>query len=76
LKARRALRALRGLVRLKALVDGNTVKRQTEKTIHSIQRQTRIQFEIHARRRQMVEENQAIQKQLQLKAKEEKLKVK
>ncbi|KAF3321912.1 protein IQ-DOMAIN 1-like protein [Carex littledalei] len=72
--AKRALRALRGLVRLKALVDGNTVKRQTEKTIHSIQHQTRIQFEIDARRRQMVEENQTIQKQLQLKAKEEKLK--
>ncbi|KAJ4819757.1 Protein IQ-DOMAIN 1 [Rhynchospora pubera] len=73
--ARRALRALRGLVRLKALVDGSTVKRQTEKTINSVQAETRIQFEIHARRRQMVEENQAIQKQLQLKQKEDKLKM-
>jgi hypothetical protein len=74
-KARRALRALRGLVRLKALVDGSIVKRQTEKTIQSIQAETRIQFEIYARRQKMVEENQAIQRQLQLKQKEEKLKV-
>lgn len=74
-KARRALRALKGLVRLKALVDGSIVKRQTEKTVQSIHAETRIQFEIHARRRQMVEENQAMQKQLQLKEKEESLKV-
>ncbi|KAJ3669142.1 hypothetical protein LUZ60_011092 [Juncus effusus] len=69
--ARRSLRALKGLARLKTLVDGNTVKRQTEKALHFVQSQTRIQSAIRSRRRQMVEEKQAIQKLAKLKQKEQ-----
>ncbi|KAG8054855.1 hypothetical protein GUJ93_ZPchr0001g32450 [Zizania palustris] len=65
--ARRALRALRGLVRLKSLVDGNAVKRQTVHTLHCTQTMTRVQTQIYSRRVKMEEEKQALQKQLQLK---------
>ncbi|CAO2197051.1 unnamed protein product [Urochloa humidicola] len=65
--ARRALRALRGLVRLKSLVDGNAVKRQTSHTLHCTQTMTRVQTQIYSRRVKLEEENQALQRQLQLK---------
>ncbi|XP_062207345.1 protein IQ-DOMAIN 3-like [Phragmites australis] len=65
--ARRALRALRGLVRLKSLVDGNAVKRQTAHTLHCTQTMTRVQTQIYSRRVKMDEEKQALQRQLQLK---------
>lgn len=65
--ARRALRALRGLVRLKSLVDGNAVKRQTAHTLHCTQTMTRVQTQIYSRRVKMEEEKQALQRQLQLK---------
>lgn len=64
LQARRALRALRGLVRLKSLVDGPTVKRQTANTLKCMQTLSRVQSQIHSRRNRMLEENRALQRQL------------
>ncbi|GJM92651.1 hypothetical protein PR202_ga09140 [Eleusine coracana subsp. coracana] len=69
--ARRALRALRGLVRLKSLVDGNAVKRQTAHTWHCTQTMTRVQTQIYSRRVKMEEDKQALQRQLQLKQQRE-----
>ncbi|GFP85920.1 protein iq-domain 1 [Phtheirospermum japonicum] len=69
--ARRALRALRGLVRLKSLVDGPTVKRQTSNTLKCMQTLSRVQSQIQSRRLRMLEENRALQRQLlQKRAKE------
>lgn len=69
--ARRALRALRGLVRLKTLVEGPAVKRQTANALKSMQNLSRVQSQINSRRIRMSEENQALQKQLlQKRAKE------
>lgn len=66
-QARRALRALRGLDRLKTLIDGQSVKRQTTNTLRCMQTLARVQSQIRARRIRMAEENQALQRQLQLK---------
>lgn len=66
-KARRALRALRGLVRLKSLVDGDTVKRQATTTLRCMQTLARVQSQIRSRRIRMLEENQALQRQMLLK---------
>ncbi|CAI9780160.1 unnamed protein product [Fraxinus pennsylvanica] len=69
--ARRALRALRGLVRLKSLVDGPTVKRQTANTLKCMQTLSRVHSQIQWRRLKMSEENRALQRQLlQKRAKE------
>ncbi|XP_043698462.1 protein IQ-DOMAIN 3-like [Telopea speciosissima] len=65
--ARRALRALRGLVRLKSLIDGHAVKRQATSTLRCMQTLARVQSQIRTRRIRMSEENQALQKQLQQK---------
>ncbi|KAJ4971223.1 hypothetical protein NE237_004322 [Protea cynaroides] len=65
--ARRALRALRGLVRLKSLVDGHAVKRQATSTLRCMQTLARVQSQIRARRIRLSEENQALQRQLQQK---------
>ncbi|KAJ6812492.1 protein IQ-DOMAIN 1-like [Iris pallida] len=65
--ARRALRALRGLVRLKALTSSDSVKRQASATLSCMQTLARVQSQIRSRRIRMTEENQALQKQLQLK---------
>nr|XP_009421376.1 PREDICTED: protein IQ-DOMAIN 1 isoform X1 [Musa acuminata subsp. malaccensis] len=65
--ARRALRALRGLVRLKSLVDGDTVKRQATTTLRCMQTLARVQSQIRSRRIRMLEENQALQRQMLLK---------
>ncbi|KAL6545991.1 hypothetical protein OROGR_009865 [Orobanche gracilis] len=62
--ARRALRALRGLVRLKSLVDGPTVQHQTSNTLKCMQTLSRVQSQIQSRRLRMLEENQALQRQL------------
>lgn len=69
--ARRALRALRGLVRLKSLVQGPFVKRQTANALRCMQTVARVQSQIQSRRIRMSEENQALQRQLlQKRAKE------
>ncbi|KAG9150136.1 hypothetical protein Leryth_009717 [Lithospermum erythrorhizon] len=69
--ARRALRALRGLVRLKTLVDGPTAKRQTANALKCMQTLSRVQAQIRSRKDRMLEENRALQRQLlQKRAKE------
>ncbi|EOY18556.1 IQ-domain 3 isoform 2 [Theobroma cacao] len=69
--ARRALRALRGLVRLKSLIQGQSVKRQATSTLRCMQTLARVQSQIRARRIRMLEENQALQRQLQQKCEKE-----
>jgi hypothetical protein len=75
MQARRALRALRGLVRLRLLVDGNSVKRQAASTLRCMQTLARVQSQIRSRRLKMSEENQALQRQLLLKQELESLRV-
>ncbi|KAI3716647.1 hypothetical protein L1987_67661 [Smallanthus sonchifolius] len=67
--ARRALWGLRGLVRLKTVVEGSYVRRQTLNTLKCIQSLSHLQSQISSRRFRLSEENQALQKQ-QLRAKE------
>ncbi|XP_076921070.1 protein IQ-DOMAIN 3-like isoform X2 [Bidens hawaiensis] len=62
--ARRALHALRGLGRLKSMVQGQSVKRQATSTLKCMQTLTRVQSEIRSRRAHMSEENKVIQQQL------------
>ncbi|XP_022767397.1 protein IQ-DOMAIN 1-like [Durio zibethinus] len=62
--AKRALRALRGLVRLKSLMEGPVVKRQAANTLRCMQTLSRVQCQIRTRRIRMTEENQALQRQL------------
>uniref|UniRef100_A0A2P2JDQ2 DUF4005 domain-containing protein n=1 Tax=Rhizophora mucronata TaxID=61149 RepID=A0A2P2JDQ2_RHIMU len=69
--ARRALRALRGLVRLKTLIQGQSVKRQATSMLQAMQTLARVQSQICARRIRMSEENQALQCQLQQKREKE-----
>ncbi|KAI4384021.1 hypothetical protein MLD38_009793 [Melastoma candidum] len=63
--ARRALRALRGLVRLKTFIGGQSVKRQAASSLRCMQTISRMQSQVRARRIWMSEENQAILRQFQ-----------
>ncbi|KAL9662898.1 hypothetical protein QQ045_027733 [Rhodiola kirilowii] len=70
--SRRALRALKGLVRLRSLAQGPAVMRQMMNTVQRIQTLTHFQSQIVSRRRiRMLEKNQALQRQLILKQAEE-----
>ncbi|KAE8735164.1 mitochondrial import inner membrane translocase subunit TIM14-like [Hibiscus syriacus] len=69
--ARRALRALRGLVRLKSLMRGQYVKHQASTTLKCMQTLARVQSEICARRIRISEENTALQHHLQQKCEKE-----
>ncbi|XP_020695171.1 protein IQ-DOMAIN 1 isoform X1 [Dendrobium catenatum] len=69
--ARRALRALKGLVRLKSLIRGNAVKRQAATTLRCMQTLARVQSQIRSRRIRMLEENQSLQQKLLLKREKE-----
>ncbi|KAL3520613.1 hypothetical protein ACH5RR_018762 [Cinchona calisaya] len=71
--ARKALRALRGLVRLKTMVQGQCVKRQATTTLRCMQTLAHVQSQIRARRIRMSEENEALQRQMQQKKELEKL---
>ncbi|XP_071709879.1 protein IQ-DOMAIN 2-like [Rutidosis leptorrhynchoides] len=62
--ARRALWGLRGLVRLKTVVEGPNVKRQTANTLKCTKNLSHLQSQINSRRIRMSEENQALQKQI------------
>uniref|UniRef100_A0A1J3EW78 Protein IQ-DOMAIN 1 n=1 Tax=Noccaea caerulescens TaxID=107243 RepID=A0A1J3EW78_NOCCA len=65
--ARRALRALRGLVRLKSLIQGKCVRRQATSTLQSMQTLARLQYQIRERRQRLSEDKQACAPQLQQK---------
>ncbi|XP_058183977.1 protein IQ-DOMAIN 3-like isoform X2 [Rhododendron vialii] len=69
--ARRALRTLRGLARLKSLIHGPSVKRQATTTLRCMQTMARVQSQIRARRIRMSEENETLQRQLQQKCEKE-----
>ncbi|KAL6501183.1 hypothetical protein OROHE_025046 [Orobanche hederae] len=69
--ARRALRTLRGLVRLKSLVGTQCVKRQTATTLKYMQTLAHVQSEIRARRIRMSEQNSAVTRQIQQKHEKE-----
>lgn len=66
-QARRALRALRGLVRLKSLIQGKCVRRQATSTLQSMQTLARLQYQIRERRQRLSEDKQACARQLQQK---------
>ncbi|XP_012568226.1 protein IQ-DOMAIN 3-like isoform X2 [Cicer arietinum] len=73
--ARRALCALRGLVRLKALMHGKSVKRQATSTLRCMQTLARLQSEVRERRIRVFEENRVLQRQLQQKHQKELIKL-
>ncbi|XP_054785811.1 protein IQ-DOMAIN 3-like [Prosopis cineraria] len=65
--ARRDLHALRGLVRLKTMIQGHSIQQQAAATLRCMQTLAKVQSQIRERRIRMSEENQSLQRQLQRK---------
>ncbi|KAL4310091.1 hypothetical protein GQ457_01G044650 [Hibiscus cannabinus] len=65
--ARKALRALKGLVRLKSLIEGQSVKRQATTALRCMRTLARVRSHVRTRRIIMSDQNRALQMQLQQK---------
>ncbi|XP_026418585.1 protein IQ-DOMAIN 1-like isoform X2 [Papaver somniferum] len=63
--ARRALKALKGLVRLQALVRGHAVRKQAAITLRCMQALVRVQARVRARRVRIALESQSSQQKIQ-----------
>ncbi|XP_019191392.1 PREDICTED: protein IQ-DOMAIN 1-like isoform X2 [Ipomoea nil] len=63
-QTRTAFKVSRGLVRLRSLIEEPSVKRQTGNALKCMQMLSRLQSQIHSRRNRMLEESQALQRQL------------
>lgn len=63
--AKRALRALKGLVRLQALVRGHAVRKQAAITLRCMQALVRVQARVRARRVRLALESQTAQEKLE-----------
>lgn len=64
-QARRALKALKGLVRLQALVRGHVVRKQAAITLRCMQALVRVQARVRARHVRITLESQLAQQKLQ-----------
>ncbi|XP_020599052.1 LOW QUALITY PROTEIN: protein IQ-DOMAIN 14-like [Phalaenopsis equestris] len=69
--ARKSYKALKGLLRLKKMMEGQSVKRQTMNTMRSMQLLVRIQAQIHARRHQLMENQNIHQNQVSWRSRKE-----
>lgn len=61
MQARKALRALKGLVKLQAIIRGRAVRRQAITTLNRLQSIVNIQSQVCAKRSQMVDGTQCCQ---------------
>nr|CAB3464998.1 unnamed protein product [Digitaria exilis] len=66
---------LRGMARLMSLVEGFTIKRQTEGALYCMQTMTRIQTQIYSRRLKTEEDKKALKGQIKVKQSLDKIKI-
>ncbi|KAG2618736.1 hypothetical protein PVAP13_3NG079769 [Panicum virgatum] len=64
----------RGMARLMSLVEGFTIKRQTEEALYCMQTMTRIQTQIYSRRLKTEEDKKALKSQIKVKQSLDKIK--